>query len=320
MTNKVGDSPLSRLWDKLRGINKKVIISFTTILVLLILLLVGINAASSKENNSYEEAQAIQERVEADIVNKHIEELKTQGYEEVTANENYIITFSKENNIPINTNNSGKTLEEIIISHYDFYAIYKTVTINKNAYLFKNQTEVDSFLSQIKKYDNTKYQINTVKKSINSETTKEDLDKIISTKKSEYEKAQAEAKKKAEAAAAAKKSSGSSSHKSSGSQSVSDLQAYAHDLVLNYYGWSEADFNALVKLWNRESGWNPNAHNKSSGAHGIPQSLPASKMASEGADYYTNGYTQIRWGLKYIKGRYGSPSNAWAHSQRKGWY
>lgn len=236
MTNKVGDSPLSRLWDKLRGINKKVIISFTTILVLLILLLVGINAASSKENNSYEEAQAIQERVEADIVNKHIEELKTQGYEEVTANENYIITFSKENNIPINTNNSGKTLEEIIISHYDFYAIYKTVTINKNAYLFKNQTEVDSFLSQIKKYDNTKYQINTVKKSINSETTKEDLDKIISTKKSEYEKAQAEAKKKAEAAAAAKKSSGSSSHKSSGSQSVSDLQAYAHDLVLNYYG------------------------------------------------------------------------------------
>jgi len=97
-------------------------------------------------------------------------------------------------------------------------------------------------------------------------------------------------------------------------------QNYAHDLVINKYGWSEYDFQCLVKLWNRESGWNPNAHNKSSGAHGIPQSLPASKMRSEGADYYTNGYTQIRWGLKYIKDRYGSPSKAWQHSQRKGWY
>ena len=102
--------------------------------------------------------------------------------------------------------------------------------------------------------------------------------------------------------------------------SSNTYQNYAHDLVINTYGWSEYDFQCLVKLWNRESGWNPNAHNKSSGAHGIPQSLPASKMRSEGADYYTNGYTQIRWGLKYIKGRYGSPSKAWAHSQKKGWY
>lgn len=97
-------------------------------------------------------------------------------------------------------------------------------------------------------------------------------------------------------------------------------QAYAHDLVINTYHWSEYDFKCLVKLWNRESGWSASAHNKTSGAHGIPQSLPASKMKSEGADYYTNGYTQIRWGLKYIKNRYGSPSKAWQHSQRKGWY
>lgn len=99
-----------------------------------------------------------------------------------------------------------------------------------------------------------------------------------------------------------------------------EYQAYAKDLCLNTYGWTENDFNCLVKLWERESNWNPNAHNKSSGAHGIPQSLPASKMASEGSDYYTNGKTQIRWGLKYIKSRYGSPSKAWAHSQQKGWY
>lgn len=96
-------------------------------------------------------------------------------------------------------------------------------------------------------------------------------------------------------------------------------QDYAHTLLLEY-GWSEADFDALVVLWERESNWNPNATNKSSGAHGIPQSLPASKMASEGDDYMTNYQTQIRWGLKYIKNRYGSPTAALAHSDRKGWY
>ena len=99
-----------------------------------------------------------------------------------------------------------------------------------------------------------------------------------------------------------------------------DYQAYAYDLVLNKYLWSESDYKALVNLWTRESNWNANAHNKSSGAHGIPQSLPASKMSSEGSDYYTNGYTQIRWGLKYIKERYGSPSKAWKHFQNKNWY
>ena len=99
-----------------------------------------------------------------------------------------------------------------------------------------------------------------------------------------------------------------------------DYQAYAYDLVLNKYLWSESDYQALVNLWERESNWNANAHNKTSGAHGIPQSLPASKMSSEGSDYYTNGYTQIRWGLKYIKERYGSPSKAWKHFQNKNWY
>lgn len=99
-----------------------------------------------------------------------------------------------------------------------------------------------------------------------------------------------------------------------------DYKAYAYDLVLNKYLWSESDYQALVNLWERESNWNANAHNKNSGAHGIPQSLPASKMSSEGSDYYTNGYTQIRWGLKYIKERYGSPSKAWKHFQNKNWY
>ena len=99
-----------------------------------------------------------------------------------------------------------------------------------------------------------------------------------------------------------------------------DYQTHAYNLVLNKYLWSESDYQALVNLWEKESNWNANAHNKNSGAHGIPQSLPASKMSSEGSDYYTNGYTQIRWGLKYIKERYGSPSAAWQHFQNKNWY
>ena len=100
---------------------------------------------------------------------------------------------------------------------------------------------------------------------------------------------------------------------------VGEIQSYAHSLVLSY-GWSEQDYQYLVLLWNRESSWNPNAVNKKSGACGIPQSLPCKKMASEGSDYRTNYKTQVRWGLKYIANRYGSPTNAWKHSQRTGWY
>ena len=104
------------------------------------------------------------------------------------------------------------------------------------------------------------------------------------------------------------------------SGTVAEYQNYAYNLCINTYGWTEYDFECLVVLRNKESNWNANAHNNSSGAHGIPQSLPASKMASEGDDYYTNGYTQIRWGLKYIKSRYGSPSNAWSFWQQHYWY
>jgi hypothetical protein len=75
----------------------------------------------------------------------------------------------------------------------------------------------------------------------------------------------------------------------------------------------------LVKLWDRESHWNPSAKNPS-GAYGIPQALPGSKMASAGPNWQTNVDTQIKWGLGYIKGRYGNPCGAWAHSEDTGWY
>jgi len=89
--------------------------------------------------------------------------------------------------------------------------------------------------------------------------------------------------------------------------------------MLGSYGWSSSEFSCLNALWSRESGWNPTAAN-ASGAYGIPQALPGSKMASAGADWQTNPATQIRWGLGYIKGLYGSPCGAWSHSEATGWY
>lgn len=111
---------------------------------------------------------------------------------------------------------------------------------------------------------------------------------------------------------------GSTTRESSGTKS--SYQAYARDLCLNTYGWTENDFNCLVKLVERESSWNPMAENKSSGAYGLFQAFPASKMASEGNDYRTNYKTQIKWGCKYIKNRYGTPTKAWNFWQQHHWY
>jgi len=96
-------------------------------------------------------------------------------------------------------------------------------------------------------------------------------------------------------------------------------QAFALEQVVAR-GWSQSEYSCLVALWQKESGWNYRALNRSSGAYGIPQSLPGEKMASAGADWATNHETQIRWGLGYIEGRYGHPCAAWAHSQQKNWY
>jgi hypothetical protein len=90
--------------------------------------------------------------------------------------------------------------------------------------------------------------------------------------------------------------------------------------LLGDYGWSSSQFDCLDKLWTRESNWRVNADNPSSSAYGIPQALPGSKMASAGPNWQTNPVTQIKWGLGYIQGRYGSPCGAWGHSQSNGWY
>ncbi len=85
-------------------------------------------------------------------------------------------------------------------------------------------------------------------------------------------------------------------------------------------GWTGAEFNCLYQLWQKESGWNTTAGNRSSGAYGIPQALPGSKMGTVAADWQTNPETQIKWGLGYIARSYQTPCGAWQKSRTSGWY
>lgn len=96
-------------------------------------------------------------------------------------------------------------------------------------------------------------------------------------------------------------------------------KATAREMAASRYGWGEDQFSCLVSLWNKESGWNYKAYNPS-GATGIPQALPGSKMAAAGSDWQTNASTQVAWGLGYIDSVYGTPCSAWGHSQATNWY
>ena len=97
------------------------------------------------------------------------------------------------------------------------------------------------------------------------------------------------------------------------------IKEFAYSLV-NKNNWGRDEYSCLVALWERESNWRWDAMNKSSGAYGIPQSLPGRKMAEMGADWATNPETQVRWGISYIKSRYGAPCGAMAHSNKFNWY
>jgi hypothetical protein len=119
--------------------------------------------------------------------------------------------------------------------------------------------------------------------------------------------AQRAAAQKAAAAAAAAKNTPSAA------------KATASAMASSKYGWGADQFACLSSLWTKESGWNYRAYN-SSGAFGIPQALPGSKMATVGSDWQTNASTQIAWGLEYISAAYGTPCAAWAHSEASNFY
>ncbi|MGH3212867.1 MAG: lytic transglycosylase domain-containing protein [Trebonia sp.] len=137
--------------------------------------------------------------------------------------------------------------------------------------------------------------------------------------------AKAAALKSAEQAAAARKSAAQRAQQAQSARQAavttpSGSPEQIAEGMLSQFGWSSSQFSCLQPLWERESGWSVTAENPTSGAYGIPQSLPAAQMASAGADWQTNAATQIRWGLTYIQGRYGSPCGAWAHEESSGWY
>ena len=94
----------------------------------------------------------------------------------------------------------------------------------------------------------------------------------------------------------------------------------AKAISLSEYAWGEDQYRCLNRLWTKESHWNYKARNKRSGAHGIPQALPASRMDVVSTDWRTNPVTQIRWGLRYIEARYDNPCKAWAKFKRSRYY
>jgi hypothetical protein len=91
-------------------------------------------------------------------------------------------------------------------------------------------------------------------------------------------------------------------------------------IMFSEYAWGADQYDCLNRLWTKESHWNYKAHNKRSGAHGIPQALPADRMEVISSDWRTNPVTQIRWGLRYIEARYDNPCSAWAKFKRSRYY
>jgi hypothetical protein len=90
--------------------------------------------------------------------------------------------------------------------------------------------------------------------------------------------------------------------------------------LMPLYGLASSEFGCIDSIWSQESGWNVHADNPSSSAYGIPQALPGSKMSSAGPDWQNSAETQIKWGLGYIRDRYGSACSAWSYKQSHGWY
>lgn len=139
--------------------------------------------------------------------------------------------------------------------------------------------------------------------------------------KSDRAKAKAEAEAKARADAAAAKKARALVLKNRGYEpGTTDPREIARQILKNKYGYGADQYSCFNYIIMRESTWKINATNPSSGAYGIPQALPGSKMASAGSDWRTNPATQIIWGIDYMKDRYGSPCSAKGFKASHGWY
>lgn len=296
-------------------------------IILIFLLGVGVMAGNVKVNNvkivlssGYEmDVVTTKTSVKEILDENHIVLLEDEKVTPDTSenlSDNNTIIISKENEdveVSENVEKSSEVTTEKILDNYSkitekivveketipYETITKDVTTGSGTKQDRVVQEGKNGIREVTykiKYQNGK---EIEKTKIDSKVVKEPVDKIVEIRTRQIT------------------TRGSGAIRATGTKA--EYQAYAKTKC-QAYGWSNYDFDCLVSLWNRESGWNPLAHNSSSGAHGIAQALPASKMASHGSDYMTNYKTQINWGLSYIKSRYGSPANAWSHSQAKGWY
>ncbi|WP_285117092.1 hypothetical protein [Leifsonia sp. fls2-241-R2A-40a] len=145
-------------------------------------------------------------------------------------------------------------------------------------------------------------------------------DSIDNTKAASDALAAAGADADRRAAEAAAKAAADAAAALAAANTPSGAKSVAASIAASQYGWGSDQFQCLDNLWQRESGWNYQASNSGSGATGIPQALPGSKMASFGTDWATNATTQIKWGLDYIARGYGTPCGAWGHSESYNWY
>ena len=149
----------------------------------------------------------------------------------------------------------------------------------------------------------------------------EDQQAKLKAEKAAAAKAAAEAKAKAEAEAAAAKEAQARVLANRGYEpGTTDPKEIAQQILKNKYGYGDSEFTCFNSIIMRESMWKVNATNPSSGAYGIPQALPGSKMATIASDWRTNPATQIIWGIEYMKKRYGSPCEAWSFKHSHGWY
>ncbi|MEU6353988.1 transglycosylase SLT domain-containing protein [Streptomyces sp. NPDC047072] len=149
-------------------------------------------------------------------------------------------------------------------------------------------------------------------KKVAEESARKAAAKTAVQKKEAAEKAAKEAKERAEAKEAASRDA--SSFPVQSSYTIEQIQAMARSMV------PSGQFQCFSNIVDHESSWKYTAVNASSGAYGLFQALPGSKMSSVGADWRTNPATQIKWGLNYMDSRYGSPCEAWSFWQANHWY
>jgi hypothetical protein len=212
-----------------------------------------------------------------------------------------------------------RTLSEATGMHHEQLPIYEKIVRNRleaeakttaagaSATVAANETKADASAAKTAIAglgDVTKLDDSALRKNIDATQAASDA----------LAAAGAEADRKAAEAAAAAAQALAASNTPEGAK------ATARTLAASLHGWGDGEFQCLSNLWQKESGWNYRASNGGSGATGIPQALPGSKMATAGADWQTSAATQIKWGLDYIARGYGSPCSAWSHSQSVNWY